>query len=248
MCQLLGVSSNKKVDVQFSLQEFRHRGKSNYHGWGFAFHQNSEWKIIKEPASLSNRDIKDNQFQFKGKLIIGHVRLGSCGNQSHLNTHPFKNNKWAFAHNGTVTGIMTKPQFALGSFKSEGQTDSEYAFCYLLEKIGNELEDIKEVLELEAQRIRQYGKFNFLLSDGNTLFVYGDGNLYYVQRKAPFDEATLKDEQYSINLKEIKAPDEMAILIATEPLTVNENWKRINGLKALRDGTIEKKNFLGLTH
>lgn len=37
MCQLLGVCSNKEVDVQFSLKEFQYRGKINNHGWGFAF-------------------------------------------------------------------------------------------------------------------------------------------------------------------------------------------------------------------
>lgn len=236
MCQLLGVSSNKKVDIQFTIREFHHRGKGNPHGWGFAFHQNGDWKIIKEPTSLSAKDINDEQFKFRSKAIIGHVRFISCGNQSHLNTHPFKINKWAFAHNGTVNGIMKDPQFALTTFKPEGKTDSEYAFCYLLEKIGNEPEDIKEVLEIEAQKIRQYGRFNFLLSDGETIFAYGDDRLYYVQREAPFEEVTLKDEQYSINLKEIKAPDEKAIIIATEPLTVNEKWKRINGLKVFKGG------------
>ena len=36
MCQLLGLSSNKEVDIQLSLREFSHRGKKNRHGWGFA--------------------------------------------------------------------------------------------------------------------------------------------------------------------------------------------------------------------
>ncbi|MEK6657796.1 MAG: class II glutamine amidotransferase [Nitrospirota bacterium] len=236
MCQLLGVSSNKKVDIQFTIREFHHRGKGNPHGWGFAFHQNGDWKIIKEPSSLFAKDIKDEQFKFKSKAIIGHVRFISCGNQTHLNTHPFKINNWAFAHNGTVKGIMKEPQFALAALKPEGQTDSEYAFCYLLEEIGNEPENIKNVLEREAQRIKQYGNFNFLLSDGNTLFAYGDNSLYYVRRKAPFDTVTLIDDQYSVNLEEIKAPEERAILIATKPLTVNEKWKKISGLRIFKEG------------
>jgi glutamine amidotransferase len=236
MCQLLGVSSNKKVDINFTIREFHRRGKDNPHGWGFAFHQDGDWKIIKEPSSLSAKDIKEEQFKFKSKTIIGHVRFISCGSQSHLNTHPFKINNWAFAHNGTVNGIMKDPQFELTAFKPEGGTDSEYAFCYLLERIGNEPENIKNVLEREAQRIKQYGNFNFLLSDGNTIFAHGDGSLYYVQRKAPFNTVTLIDDQYSVNLNEIKSPDEMAIIIATEPLTVNEKWKRIDGLMVFRGG------------
>ncbi len=236
MCQLLGVSSNKRVDIGFSLREFQHRGRRNHHGWGFAFYQDGDWKIIKEPSSLAEKDIKDEGFHFRSKMIIGHVRLASCGSQGHLNTHPFKNNKWVFAHNGTVSRIMKDPQFALTAFKPVGKTDSEYAFCYLLEKISAGFENIKEVLQAEALKIRQYGNFNFLLSDGETLFAHGDNSLYYVQRKAPFNAVSLIDDQCSVNLGEIKAQDEKAVIIATEPLTANEKWKGIQGIRIFRNG------------
>ncbi len=236
MCQLLGLSSNKRVDIHFSLGEFRHRGKQNYHGWGFAFYQDEDWNVIKEPRPLSNEDVKGKRFQFRSKIIVGHVRLASCGNQIHQNTHPFKINRWVFAHNGTVRTIMSKPEFRLGCNKPKGQTDSEYAFCYLLEKINNESGNIRETLQAEARKIKQHGHFNFLLSDGETLFAYGDNSLYFVQRKAPFDTVTLRDEQYSVDLNEIKDPDEKAVLITTEPLTENEDWKPIVGIKIFRDG------------
>jgi predicted glutamine amidotransferase len=45
MCQLLGLSSNKEVDIQFSLKEFKKRGRKNPHGWGFAFFQRWETRI-----------------------------------------------------------------------------------------------------------------------------------------------------------------------------------------------------------
>jgi len=236
MCQLLGLSSNKKVDIQFSLLEFRYRGKQNYHGWGFVFHKNEDWTVIKEPYPLFKENVKADQFQFRSKIIIGHVRLASCGNQIHKNTHPFKINRWVFAHNGTVSRIMKEPGFRLGAYRPEGQTDSEYAFCYLLEKIGNEPANIKEILQTETKRIKKYGNFNFLLSDGETLFAHGDNSLYFVQRKAPFGTVTLKDEKYLVDLNEIKSPDEKVILIATEPLTENEDWQQIVGVKIFKDG------------
>jgi glutamine amidotransferase len=140
------------------------------------------------------------------------------------------------AHNGTVRKIIQKPEFMLGSFKPCGETYSEYAFCYLLDKIRDKPDDIKEVLKTEAQKIKYYGKFNFLLSDGETLFAHGDNSLYFVQRKFPFDTVTLKYEQYSVNLGEIKNKDEKAIIIATEPLTENEDWKKIVGIKIFKAG------------
>lgn len=235
MCQLIGLSSNKSVDIQLSLKEFKHRGKNNPHGWGFAFYSNDRWEIVKEPKSLAGKNIESEPFRFESKIIIGHVRLMSCGTQSHPNTHPFKINRWVFAHNGTVSGIIGKREFRLNRLKPEGETDSEYAFCYLLEKIEDR-SDIKEILKTEAEKIKQYGNFNFLLSNGEILFAHGDDSLYFVQRKAPFQEVTLKDENLTVELAEIKAPDEKAILIATEPLTTNESWKKFSGLKMFKDG------------
>lgn len=238
MCQLLGLSSNKEVDIDLSLKEFRHRGKSNFHGWGFAFYSNGEWEVIKEPRSLANENIESELFKFRSKIIIGHVRLATCGVKNHKNTHPFNIGKWVFVHNGTVSQIMKKNEFKLNTFKPLGETDSEYAFCYLLEKIGNnsDIKKIKEILELESENIKQNGRFNFLLSNGEALFAHGHDRLYFVQRKAPFDEVTLKDEEYTVNLAEIKAPDEKAILIATEPLTTDEPWERISGIKVFKNG------------
>ncbi|HEY9245205.1 MAG TPA: class II glutamine amidotransferase [Candidatus Methanoperedens sp.] len=236
MCQLLGLSSNKKVDIQFSLNEFRHRGYRNPHGWGFAFLDDGNWNIIKEPYTLSSEDIKREKFQFRSKIIIGHVRLASCGKKDHQNTHPFETDKWVFAHNGTINKIMGLPQFKLVHLVPKGQTDSEYAFCYLLEKINENSDKVIDVLEEESKNIRRCGRFNFLLSDGEKIFAHGDNSLFFVQRKAPFDVVTLRDNQYSVDLGEIKAPDEKAILIATEPLTENEDWQQIDGIKIFKDG------------
>lgn len=234
MCQLLGICANREVDINLSLREFHHRGKENYHGWGFAFLENNAWKVIKKPSSLEYENIKEKIFQFKSKIIIGHVRLASCGKQVHHNTHPFSISNWTFAHNGTVTKVKT---LALHKFKPEGETDSEYAFCYLLEQIqGISFPELVDILENESKKIREYGNFNFLMSDGKKLFAYGDDRLYYVKRKAPFEFVRLKDDQYEVHLAEIKAPNEKAIIVATEPLTENEKWERIFGLKIFENG------------
>jgi predicted glutamine amidotransferase len=129
MCQLLGLSSNKEVDIQFSIREFYRRGKQNPHGWGFAFFEKTDWRILKKPSTFSNENIQSEPFKFKSKTIIGHVRLASCGNKTHLNTHPFTKKNWVFAHNGTVTAIKSLPEFRL-QINPEGETDSEHAFLY----------------------------------------------------------------------------------------------------------------------
>lgn len=185
-----------------------------------------------------NEDIKHKDFRFISKIIIGHIRLASCGRIAHRNTHPFIRGGWAFAHNGTVTRMKNESEFALSVFKPLGDTDSEYAFCYLLERIVAEPENIREVLERECKKIKQFGKFNFLMSDGYSLYAYGDDSLYYTVRKTPFNHVKLIDLDFELNLAEIKKPDEKACIIATEPLTYEEDWLKIEALKIFRDGKI----------
>lgn len=235
MCQLLGVSSNNSVNIEFSLKEFQCRGERNPHGFGFAFYQAGEVKIIKEPKPLSSVDVTGGELSFSSKIIIGHVRLASCGRKKHENTHPFKQEKWCFAHNGTVSEIKS---FSLERFKPEGETDSEYAFCYLLDRIfqKSELDEIVNVLKDESTKITQFGRFNYVMSDGEHLFAFGDDSLYFVKREFPFQKVTLRDTGYCLELVEIKAPNEKAIIIATEPLTKEENWNPIKGLKVFKDG------------
>ncbi len=241
MCQLLGISSNKKVDIQFSLKEFKERGKRNPHGFGFVFYENGIPKLIKKQKSLKDEDIEKEDYKFKSKIIIGHVRLASCGSQSYENTHPFVIGKWSFAHNGTVREVKN---WQLNKFKPKGDTDSEYAFCYLLERISGKetIYEIVSILKNEASEIAKIGRFNFLLSDGEHLYAYGDDSLYFVKREAPFQEVKLKNTGYHLHLSKIKKPDEKAIIVATEPLTKEENWQKIVGLRLFKDGEEIKLN------
>jgi len=78
------------------------------------------------------------------------------------------------------------------------------------------------------------------MSDGKRLYAYGDNSLYYVQRESPFGLATLKDVQYKINLAEVKKNGEVVTIIATEPLTSDEKWIRIEGLKIFENGIIKE--------
>ena len=58
-----------------------------------------------------------------------------------MNTHPFVrrlwDRDWIFAHNCTVSGIIEEPGHRLGWCHPVGETDSEYVFCYILEKLSS---------------------------------------------------------------------------------------------------------------
>ena len=137
---------------------------------------------------------------------------------------------WAFAHNGTLLGLDENPDYELEWCHSIGETDSEHVFCYILEELSSlkdrGLENLATKLWELADKIDRNGKFNFILSNGEYLFAYmnKEDTLHYLLRHPPHRGVVrLLDEDYEVTLGELKAPDEYAAIIATEPLT-DENW------------------------
>jgi predicted glutamine amidotransferase len=88
----------------------------------------------------------------------------------------------AFAHNGDLAGIDAAMPTRLDGFRPIGETDSEIAFCALLERLrplwsGKERPSLgsrREVVEDFAAELREMGPANFLYCDGDALFAHGD--------------------------------------------------------------------------
>jgi len=237
MCELFGLSANRTVFVSFTWRGFLKRGKFNYHGWGVAWYLNNHIGLVKEPRPAHESPIAKLLVNgIRGHIVISHVRLASQGNPSYVNTHPFirklHGREWVFAHNGDVSGIICNTKFKLKHYFPIGETDSEYAFCYIMDNLREVSNDesivkIAKTIWSLANKIGDYGKFNFLLSNGEYLFAYMNKlrTLYYLLRHPPHKgQVRLTDEDYEVVLKEIKAPNELAAIIATEPLT-NEYWE-----------------------
>lgn len=49
MCELLGISCNKETNISFSFKILKEHSVRNYHGWGYAYFNDNEWTIAKEP-------------------------------------------------------------------------------------------------------------------------------------------------------------------------------------------------------
>jgi glutamine amidotransferase len=240
MCELLGLSFNQPISPTISFGGFRHRSEKNPHGWGLAFYHAKSAQIIKEPIKAKKSPLSKflQQYQeVKSTIFIGHVRYASVGSISHENTHPFDrelNGKaYVFAHNGTLSDYNN---LEIGRFKPIGETDSEYAFCHLLSCIekrniaGWGKEDFDWLAE-KLKEVNEYGDFNCIFSDGEHLFCHYDKNGYnglcFVQRKPPYGEIRLSDEDWTINLAGEKRPEQTGYIIATRRLT-DEPWKGID--------------------
>jgi glutamine amidotransferase len=127
-----------------------------------------------------------------------------------------------------------------------GTTDSELAFCWLMQELNKShvnvpsIEELTRTLAELTPTISRHGTFNFLLSNGQALWAHASTKLHYVQRQHPFTQVQLKDEDLSVDLSELNGPQDRLVIIVTEPLTINENWVAMQPgeLRVFSDGAV----------
>lgn len=256
MCQLLGMNCATPTDITFSFRGFSQRaGVTSDHcdGFGIAFFEDKTCRLFIDNKSAIESPIAEliRNYPIKSRNVIAHIRKATQGKITLENAHPFVRElwgrQWVFAHNGDLHGF--KPRLS-GRFVPVGNTDSEYAFCYLLdhlvERFGYDepsLEDVFEVLEEISPEIAEYGTFNFCLSNGQALFSYAVTKLHWVSRSYPFRPAHLIDLDVEIDFREVTSPEDRVAVITTEPLTHNEDWKAFQPgqLMLFREGHLIKQ-------
>ncbi len=192
MCELLGMSACYPASITLSLNEFaRHGGETGPHadGWGVAYYEGPDANLIREstPAADSVLMSMLRGYKVASELVIAHIRRASFGPVELRNTHPFRREiagrVHTFAHNGDLPGIENKYSLdQTGITRPVGSTDSEYAFCLLMQQLarvwnsGGEIPGLdtrRAIIADFARQIGELGPANFLYSDGDALFVHG---------------------------------------------------------------------------
>ncbi|MCA3239437.1 MAG: class II glutamine amidotransferase [Curvibacter sp.] len=239
MCQLLGMNCNVPTDVMFSFAGFAERGgRTDHHGdgWGIAFFEDKGLRHFVDHQSAAESPVAAliRRYPIKSQNVISHIRKATQGEVALQNCHPFVRELWGrywvFAHNGDLKDY--KPHLH-GSFRPVGTTDSERAFCWLMQELAKSHVDVPPVGELTltlrelAPQIARHGTFNFLLSNGEALWAHASTHLCYVVRQHPFGSASLRDEDLSVNFAEHAAPGDRIALVVTTPLTKGETWTTI---------------------
>ncbi len=240
MCELLGMSANVPTDICFSFTGLMQRGgKTGPHrdGWGITFYEGKGFRTFKDPKPSCDSKIAQlvQDYPIKSCAVISHIRQANRGGVNLENTHPFTRELWGrywtFAHNGQLSDYE---DMHTGRHRPVGQTDSEAAFCWLLDKLENRFPEppkdmiaVFHYLALRCDELREKGVFNMLLSDGEYIMTYCTNHLYWITRRAPFGRAALLDEDVEINFQEETTPNDVVSVIATQPLTGNEQWQRM---------------------
>lgn len=241
MCELLGMSANVPTDICFSFTGLLQRGGGtgpHRDGWGIVFYEGTGIRAFRDAAPSASSEIAQlvSQFPIKSCIAISHIREANVGRVGLENTHPFVRElwgrNWVFAHNGQLADSRHLP---LGDFLPIGTTDSERAFCWLLQQIKSRFTmgavyrdqpvDYWQALHACCRELDAMGVANLLISDGRFLYAYCSTRLHWLTRKAPFGEARLADADVAVDFGEHTTPDDIVTVIATDPLTQNEQWQ-----------------------
>lgn len=263
MCELLAISSRHPTTVSMSLDRFARNGSpdsDNRDGWGIAYYAEGDIRRFRDvgPAATSAWVKFVEQQEIHCTLFLAHIRHANVGVINLPNTHPFARelggNMHTFAHNGFLENFEASGMFQQSRFQCLGSTDSEWAFCGLMEGLADtwlsepDVPDINrrlEVIDRFASRIRALGISNFVYSDGDALFAHADRRIQadgtvrepglWIHQQRARDDI----ESVSGGGIQVESPPQRIVMVASVPLT-DDDWVPMSTgeLVALRDGEI----------
>jgi predicted glutamine amidotransferase len=238
MCELLALNANTPTDMGFSFRGLsRHGGATGEHadGWGLASFtpEGHGLTLLREEAPAAFSALADQLADRSPKALvsIAHIRKATRGVVALENCHPFSRSwagqTWVFAHNGDLQGTI-----ALGDqYRPFGSTDSEAAFCWILEELDRANVDpgdpcaLFQQLHHCAALLAERGTFNALISNGQWLFATATSRLHWLTRRAPFCKATLADPPLQVDFSALTTANDVVTILSTEPLTTDEQWQ-----------------------
>lgn len=226
MCEIFAVTARRPTQVSDYLHLLGARGgRTGPHadGWGIAWLNGRAAEIHKqaEPAAESRHYSLLAHAPRATSLLVAHIRKANPPDigRDWANTHPFEREvggaTWVFAHNGKLPGIEIDSRFTPVRFLPVGDTDSERAFCHLLDRLADVLPKapgrisssrLARALAEPVAALASLGEFNFVLSDGYHLVAHATGRLHMLEHRCRTGDC-----------------HDAAVYIATEPITT-EGW------------------------
>ena len=233
MCQLLGMNANTPTDVMFSFSGLATRDDEHKDGFGIAFFEQRGLRLFVDPQSARHSPVAEmvKRYPIKSDHVIAHIRKATYGRVALENCHPFVRELWGrywvFAHNGDLHGYAP---YLHRHFRPVGDTDSERAFCWLMQELAKSHAGVPTIAEL-THTLRElmpvpaaYGTFNILLSNGQALWAHASTKLQWLVREQPFGPARLADADLSVDFAALTQATDRVAIVATEPLTSGEAW------------------------
>lgn len=242
MCELLAMSANVPTDICFSFSGLMQRGGNtgpHKDGWGITFYEGKGCRSFKDPLPSARSPIAQlvTEYPIKSEAVICHIRQANSGGICLENTHPFTRQmwgkNWTYAHNGQLKGFSE--ELPIKFHLPIGTTDSEHAFCWVLDQLHIKFaenepshEILYQYIATLSEKINRLGVFNLILSNGDCLFAYCSTKLQWITRRAPFGEASLIDAEMVVDFHKETTANDIVTVIATQPLTDDETWQKMS--------------------
>ncbi|MBR2546690.1 MAG: class II glutamine amidotransferase [Eubacterium sp.] len=140
MCEIFGITADRKVHANELLREFFSHSSEHRDGWGLVGFDDGYPSVEKEPVTA--KDSAYLKARLAGEIsaahMAAHIRRATCGTQEYENTHPFVRRDaygraWTLVHNGHIFEAPVLRQYL---DVQKGATDSERILCYIADEAG----------------------------------------------------------------------------------------------------------------
>jgi glutamine amidotransferase len=159
-----------------------------------------------------------------------------------------------------LPGIESDARFPTRRFRRIGETDSEHAFCALLERMAPAWEngvpslDVRlAVISTFAEELRALGPANFVYSDGEAIFAHGHRRMSATGEIRPpglhllCRSCSESSDAAELTDRSLSPEDQEVALLASVPLT-DERWEPLGDgeIVVLREGRLVKRHTHGV--
>lgn len=231
------------------------QAREHPHGWGIGYFQSGDAYVIKsETAAAECESFRRAADQLASHTLVAHVRRATVGEVGPLNTHPFRNGRWIFAHNGTVfdfdriEGRMREATPADLLSRRLGSTDTELLFFFLLGRLadagidpegrsptmieplaGAIVSAMESLHRWSAESGAQRPVVNFLLTNGRAFVAHRDGReLYFATQKSRCRDSETCAEREKPCLLDARPHERVNhLLVASERIGDEDRWEEV---------------------
>ncbi len=259
MCRLFGFRTSVVSRAHRSLvaadNALAEQARAHPHGWGIGYFQGADAYLVKSDGPAADcSSFRRAADRLASDALIAHVRRATVGQVDTFNTHPFRNGRWIFAHNGTIAGFAAIEPWLQADTPAPlwqrrlGTTDSEAFFLNLLghlEAAGVDPEGngaasgaaVAAVVRgrMAALRARATAAgeaapiVNFLLSNGRTFFAHRAGReLWFATQKYHCRDALTCAEVHKPCLEAVRPVGRVNhLLVASERIGDEDHWEEV---------------------
>jgi transglutaminase-like putative cysteine protease/predicted glutamine amidotransferase len=246
MSDFFAMSFDSLSSPSVSLKAFEDASTPGTAGWGLGWYPNDDnaAMIIKDPGSrkaqIFAKTLSDWNV-FRSTVFLCKVR-GAAKRYTQQDTQPFSRNfagrEWLFLHNGDLDKAKLKLAYRESSpfLEPLGKTDSELAFCYLLNQIhwngAKRLADIEWEGYVKWFRVLDtFGTASIVLSDGQVMIVYhgkqATTDLFFSRRIPPHQNTKLTSEHITVDISDSLDTHKTAIFLTSCDFH-EEGWQKVD--------------------